>query len=117
MFEEPTNDDPKTPVPTAKGPGMSSGMRALRNGIGIALLGIMLGNLLVAAAPEWLSSVRASLPACCSGKACSGGTCPTGGGCCSDMTSIGLPNSVLEQSAQGQLEAEETAAKQSETAE
>lgn len=100
------NDEPTTPEPTPTTDGMSSGMRALRNLIGIGLLGVMAGNLLVAAAPDWLSSVRESLPACCSGETCTTGSCSTGG-CCSDMPPIGLPTSVLEQSVEGRVEAEE----------
>lgn len=91
-------------------------MRALRAVIGVLLLGVMMGNLVAAVAPDWLASVRQSLPACCSGANCSVGTCPTGG-CDAGMTSIGLPTSVLEQTAAEHVEAEGQAAEQGEAAE
>ncbi len=106
------NDQPNVTQPTPTPPGMSSGMRALRAVIGTVLLGVMAGNLVAAVAPDWLASVRDSMPACCSGSNCPTGACPLGG-CCSDMTSIGLPTSVLEQTAAGHVEAEEHAAEAS----
>jgi hypothetical protein len=91
----------------------SSGLRALRTAIGTLLLGVIAGNAIVYAAPEWTSSLANSLPkswsqGCCgSQRDCGTGGCPLGAcpldGDSAGLTEIGLPASVLDRSFEEQM--------------
>lgn len=71
-------------------------MRIARAVIGTLLLTVMLGNLVVFAAPEWAATLGSILPTGYSnGGNCSSGGCPSRA-CCPEMLPIGLPASVLE---------------------
>jgi hypothetical protein len=93
--------------------GTSSGLRALRTAIGTLLLGVIAGNAIVYAAPEWTASLSSHLPkswsqGCCgSQRECGTGGCPLGGcpldGGSADLTDIGLPASVLDRSFEEQM--------------
>jgi hypothetical protein len=115
------NDEQETTIDlTPEVPqGISSGLRALRTAIGTLLLGVIAGNAIVYAAPEWTSSLANSLPkswsqGCCgSQRECGSGGCPLGG-CASDMTDIGLPASVLDRSFEEQMREKAFAAREQE---
>ncbi|MCO6043073.1 hypothetical protein NG895_04070 [Aeoliella sp. ICT_H6.2] len=97
MSEQPT--ETLASSPTA---GSSSGLRALRVAIGTLLLAVIVGNLLATAAPGLRASIRGAFPACCGGADSAANNCESGT-CSAGMTPIGLPVSVLEQTAEQQL--------------
>lgn len=115
------NDEPAlTDNTTTEAPlESSSGLRALRTAIGTLLLGVVAGNAVVYAAPEWTSSLANSLPkswtqGCCGGqRECGTGGCPLGS-CSSEMTNIGLPASVLDNSFEQQMRRKALEARQQE---
>jgi hypothetical protein len=93
--------------------GTSSSLRALRTAIGTLLLGVIAGNAIVYAAPEWTASLSSHLPkswseGCCgSQRECGTGGCPLGAcpldGDSTALTDIGLPASVLDRSFEEQM--------------
>lgn len=89
------HDDATTSPEESKTPSCSCpGMRIARGVIGGLLLAVMLGNLVAFASPEWAATLGSYLPEGCAAGT-SGGGCSSGG-CCPGMTSIGMPESVLE---------------------
>ena len=118
--EQETTADSTSEVPQ----GTSSGLRALRTAIGTLLLGVIAGNAIVYAAPEWTSSLSSHLPkswsqGCCgSQRDCGTGGCPLGAcpleGDSAGLTDIGLPASVLDRSFEEQMRQKAAAAREQE---